>query len=144
MLRKATEADLDALVAMGERFRARSSYQTKIAHNAAQTRALGVQLITGGDGAILVAERDGTLIGMLGIVAFAHPMSGDRTAGEMFWWVDESERGSAGVLLFAGAKDWALAHGAKFLQMAAPTLGVKRFYQRQGFEEVETLFQLAL
>src|SRR5947208_1796649 len=102
MIREAVTADLDAIVAMGQHFLAQTPYQTRIANNPTQMRALAVHLMTSSDGALFVAERHARLVGMIGVFVFAHPISAERIGSEVMWWMEPDARG-AGVRLLKTA-----------------------------------------
>jgi RimJ/RimL family protein N-acetyltransferase len=142
-IREATLIDVPALVAMGQRFRAESSYASLVAENPAQMAETATKLIEG-QGVVFVAEdRGGAIVGMIGFYLFVHPMSGQLTAGETFWWSDVP---AVGMGLFRRGKAWALAQGAETLLMtqpaAVPRLGL--LYKKLGFTPVETAWQLDL
>lgn len=144
-IRPATEADIPRLVAMGERFISETAYRDRITNSPDAMWTLAERLLGGGeDATILVAERDGAVIGMIGLVAFAHHISGERFVGEVCWWVDPEARGSAGVRLLKAAEQWARERGAVALQMIAPTEHVAGIYQALGYTPVETTFQKGL
>ena len=143
MIRHATDADLPAIVAMGRRFLAETAYQGRIGENPQQMETLAATLINRDDATLLVSEGGGELDGMIGIIGFPHPISGELTVGELFWWTTPEHRG-AGVRLLRAAEAWAKAQGAKRMQMIAPTERVGQFYARVGYEAVETVFQREL
>jgi GNAT superfamily N-acetyltransferase len=140
MIRAAETKDLDALVDMGLQFIAQTSYQDSVTKNPACLRAFAASLLTNPDGAIFVAERNGVAIGMIGILAFVHHMTGVKIAVETFWWMDPRARGD-GVRLLARAEAWAKEHGAVSMQMVAPTERVGQFYERRGYRRVETTYE---
>ncbi|HMF95098.1 MAG TPA: GNAT family N-acetyltransferase [Vicinamibacterales bacterium] len=143
--RPATLEDLDAIVAMGERFRSSSPiYATRLAANPDQMRALATRLITDPLGIILVAERDGALVGMLAALIYPHFLSGVRAAGELAWWVDPAARGTIGVRLLKDLERWARDLGAETLDMIAPSLRVERMYEHLGYEPIERTYQRRL
>ncbi len=138
IIRAATLADVPALVEMGRRFRASTMYAALVAENADQMAATATWLITNEDGAIFVTERrGGELTGMIGLRAALHPMSGELTIGEVFWW---SDLPGDGMRLFERAKQWARDNGSATLQMTQPAnqerLGA--IYERLGGEKAET------
>ena len=140
IIREAESADLDALIAMGEHFIAQTDYRTRIGTNPQQLRALAVHLMNDENGALFVADVDGQLVGMIGVFAFAHPVSGERIGSEVMWWMEPDFRG-AGVRLLKKAEKWTKAQGATRFQMIAPTPYVEEIYRRLGFEKVETVYQ---
>lgn len=139
-IRLATPADLDAIVTLGEHFLAESTYRPVLAKNPAQMRALATRLIETDDGDIFVAARDETLLGMFGAFVFAHPISGELVASEVFWYVDPVWRG-VGLRLLYAAQRWARARGAVVLQLIAPTPDVATLYEKLGYIRIETLYQ---
>lgn len=141
-IREATEADVARIVEMGRRFRRETVYQ-RVPENVAQMTWLAHGLIAAEAGTILVAERDGALIGMLGLLVYSNPISGEWTAGELFFWVEPEHRGY-GVRLLRRAEAWAVGHGASRIQMIAPTPEVETFYARLGYAAVEVAYDKAL
>lgn len=139
IIREATVADADAVVAMGLTF-LRLVYQGLIIGNAAAMRATALGLIASSDAVVYIAEAHEAPIGMLGMMVYTHPMSGARTASEVMWWMDPARRG-AGVRLFRLGEAWARAQGATIVQMIAPSVEVERFYARVGYAPVERTFQ---
>lgn len=141
-IRPATDVDIPRLVEMGTRFISETTYRDRITNSPDAMLALAERLLTGGDDAtVLVADRAGAVVGMIGLVAFAHHISGERVVGEVCWWVDPEARGSAGVRLLKAAEQWARARGATAIQMIAPTDDVARIYLALGYVPVETTFQ---
>lgn len=138
-IREATTADIDALVAMGQRFLG-SVYAGKIRANAEAIRAFSLGLMASPDAVIYVGEVHGAVVGMLGMMRYMHPMSGEPTVSEVAWWMDPARRG-AGVRLFRIGEAWADAQGATVIQMIAPSPEVERFYERVGYEAVERTYQ---
>lgn len=140
-IRQATDADLPQLLAMGERFIASTSYSGVLASNPDQMAQTARGLIGMDTGCVLVGDDGGSLIGMIGMIVFTHHISGQRVAGEVFWWVEPEKRGVSGIRLLKAAEAWAKAHGAATVQMTAPTLAVGDMYARLGYAPVETLYQ---
>lgn len=142
-LRIATHADLDALVTMGQRFLHSTPYGDLIGDSSAQMRDTATTLIDGADGCVLVVEKHGAPIGMLGAVVFTHHISGERVAGEVFWWTEPEHRG-CGLRLLRAVEAWALGRGAVRMQMIAPNREVATLYERLGYAPVETTYQRTL
>lgn len=140
-VRLAVDADIPRLVEMGRRFRAESSYAKFLADNPERMAELGRTLLKN-DG-LIVLELDGEPIGMLGFIVHSHFISGEKFAGEVFWWVDPEFRGH-GFMLVDEAKLRARVAGARHFQMIAPNKKVARVYGILGFEWVESTYQIAL
>jgi GNAT superfamily N-acetyltransferase len=143
MIETATDADLDALVALGCEFRA-AVYADLLPENPAQMRVLAASLLASATGTILVARDAGVIVGMLGLTAFAHPLSGLWTVAELFWYVQPSARGLLGLRLLRAGERWARDRHALRLQVVAPTTDVETLYQRLGFHAVERSYEKSL
>lgn len=126
---------------MGKRFRATSSYKDFIPENSAKMIETATKLIE--LGTVYVSELDGTLDGMIGFLLFDHPLSGEKTASEIFWWVEPEARGT-GLRLLNTMKRSAKASGAVKMQMIAPTDEVAAIYDRLGYSKIETHYQRAI
>ena len=141
MIRLATKEDIPRLVEMGQRFRAHSTYSQYLADNPEQMAKLGQQLIDV-DG-LLISERDGKIIGMMGFILHNHFLSGEKVAGEVFWWMEPEYRGD-GLRLLHEAERRSKAAGAKYMHMIAPTEQVETIYKRLGYQYVEATYQKSL
>lgn len=118
-IRHATDADLDTLIALGERFFAFSRFVDFVPFDAAHARASLAHIQQ--SGVVLVAEAsDGRIAG--GIVGAMVPLwfnPSVRVAAEMAWWVDEEFRGtSAGVKLARAFEQWGRERGAAAVSMS--------------------------
>jgi GNAT superfamily N-acetyltransferase len=138
--RPATAADVEGIVALGQRFLAQSVYRGRLADNPDQVRVLAQQLVDAPHGDVLVVDADGMLVGMLAIVAYAHHLSGEWVAGEVAFWIDPAYRG-LGLRLLRDAERWARAQGACRLELVAPTPDVETFYARLGYVPIERTYQ---
>lgn len=143
MIRDATAADIPRLVEMGTRFLTETVYSGKVPVNPpAMTRTL--ELLLASDlGALFVSDVGGVVTGMIGLLVFEHPITGARTAQELFWWVEPEHRGH-GVRLLARGEQWAVAAGAERLHMIAPTPAVGHLYERLGYDFLESAYQKAI
>jgi len=128
---------------MGTRFLTENVYTGKVPVNPqAMTRTL--QLLLASDvGAVFVSEADGVVTGMIGLLVFEHPITGARTATELFWWVDPEHRGQ-GVRLLTRGEQWAATAGAQYVHMIAPTPAVGHLYERLGYDFLESSYQKAI
>lgn len=143
MIRPAVASDIPRLVEMGLHFIRSTSYAQTLRENPAQMAKTATSVIAAQNGVVLVAEDSSGLVGMIGLMAFPHHLSGDLVAGELFWWQEPSARG-AGVRLLKAAEAWAREQGALMLHMIAPTGQVGRVYQRLGYQSCEIAYQKEL
>lgn len=142
MIRTATEADVPAIVEMGRAFIA-AIYPRDLSFNPDQIAQTARGLMAQPDGAVFVLEVMGAVVGMLAMIAFAHPLSGERIATELCWWVAPAHRG-LGLRLLRRGERWAAERGAVILQLIAPTPSAARLYEHRGFHAVETSYQRRL
>lgn len=144
-VRRATRADVDAIVAMGLRFQADSSYAAYLRATAETMRALTLAVISNDASVLFVAEQDDAIIGMIAATLCANPMSGELVGTEVVWWMDPEARGGRTALrLVRAAENWARDCGAVVFQMAAPTAKVGHFYGVLGYDAIETHYQRRL
>lgn len=142
-IRPAIRADVPRLVAMA-RAQLAATYGDAVADNPGQLEATVTLLVTTPAGAVFVADLDGAVVGMIGLVIAPHHCSGLLTAGEVMWWLDPAARGGGRALL-ARAERWAAEAGARVIQMTAPAGDqgdrVGRLYTRRGYRAIETSYQ---
>jgi len=145
ILRPATGADRDAVVDLALHFHAATPYGQLLTVDEDRVGVLFDLALEGG--IVLVAELEngdegGELVAFLGLVILEHTLSGDRYAEEVAWWVEPLYRnGTLGPRLLRRAEEWALANACAFLKMAAPVgTEVGSFYERQGYQPIETAF----
>lgn len=145
-IRRATEVDVDAIVQMGEHFLTQSEYASMLSCEPEALRAFAGRCVRGemAESDILVAEADdGQLTGMIGVIVAPHPFSGERVAGDLFWWVEPDARGQ-GIRLLKAAEAWARERQAVKFQMVAPNARVAQLYRRLGFQPLESTYQRSL
>jgi len=143
VIRDATEQDIPRLVAMGERFLTETVYRGRVPVDPATMARTLALLVATENGTVLVSERDGVVVGMIGLLLFENPISGELTAGELFWWVEPEHRG-IGVRLLKRAEQWARRAGARKVHMIAPTPEVGQLYDRLGYGYLEAAYQKAI
>lgn len=134
------EADRPIIVEMVGRFLGATPYGKLLTFAPERLEPLVDQVLA--LGAIFLAERDGLVIGMIAICALESPISGDRYAEELVWWVNEEARSSsAGPKLLRAAEAWTRQAGLFVLKMVAPAGStVGGFYERTGYAAVETSY----
>jgi GNAT superfamily N-acetyltransferase len=147
VIRPAALEDVPAIVEMGQAF-VHELYEAHIAQNPEQMRALVARLILGGPDSVVFVHvgGSGSVDGMIGAIAYDHHVSGERIAGEVFWFVDPASRGSIGIRLLKAAERWAREQGASSMEMiqpiAAPMVG--DIYKRLGYGPVEVSWRRKL
>lgn len=134
-IRRAKARDLDALVAL---LAALFSLEADFRPDAArQRRGLALLLAPGGHRLVLVAERDGVVVGMVTVQLVVSTAEGG-LAGlvEDLVVAAAARRGGIGRRLLVRAGAWARARGASRLQLLADrgNLPALRFYARLGWD----------
>ena len=77
MIRKATMDDLERLVEMGMRFAADADYRDLIAVKPENIADAIFNVVNSPDGVVFVSGSDATVTGMIAILAYDHPFSGE-------------------------------------------------------------------
>lgn len=138
MIRTAKREDLPRIVEMGQHFRSEPHYERYLKDDPDCMNRLAIKLID--EQTLLVSEANGRITGMLGFIVYPHFISGEKTVGEVVWWVEPEHRGQ-GIRLLIEMENRARVVGAKHLQMIAPNSAVAHVYIRRGYEFVESTFQ---
>ncbi|MEL4888578.1 GNAT family N-acetyltransferase [Pectobacterium betavasculorum] len=146
MIRQATTQDIPQLVLLGMRMHQESSYQ-KLSFDTEKCAGLADQLIASKYGVVLVAEKEGQIIGWMagGIAPFW--FSHDRMAFEYGVFIDAEHRGgSAGYRLVKEFIRWAREHDAVEIRMGITT-GVHEertgdLYQKLGMKRTGLLYSM--
>lgn len=117
-IRPAQPEDLDALVAMGERFFAFSPFHKLTRFDPQAARASIAQVADAG--VALVATVDGVVVGgLLGVTTALWFNPAQLVASEVAWWVaDEYRGGAAGVRLLHAFEQWAREQGATLVSLS--------------------------
>ena len=92
------------------------------------------------DGAVLVAEEDGTVIGWIHVVG-AFRLENDPFAEIAALVIDETHRGrGTGAALVDAATEWATRQGFRALRVRSNVVRERthRFYERLGFERIKS------
>ena len=143
MIRRAEMSDLDAIVAMGERFYRGTSYARWASFCPESARLLGEMLIE--EGVVLLADGPVRPVGMVGlaVVPFMFNRS-SLAAHEVFWWVEPEARGGLAAWRLLKAVEPACAEmGCSAIQMNllgdSPEIA-SSMYLRAGYLHTETSF----
>ena len=140
MIREATKDDTPRLVEMGVRFATETDYRESIKVSPEKIASTVGKLLETDDAAIFVSGNGHGVNGMIIILLYEHPWSGEKIASEMVWWVEPEARGGTGIKLLRTAEKWAMESGATQMQMIAPNVGVGDIYARMGYAPVEMSF----
>lgn len=137
MIRLAMNDDVPEIVRLGSLSLKGGAYEALIADNPEQTTKLALQMIHGG-GKILLSEESWKIVGLFGMLIVAHPFSGEVTASELIWFVEEEARnGGDGIKLLWEAEKIAREMGAKKMQVSAPNESIGAIYKRFGYHQIE-------
>ena len=140
MIRAATIEDVDRIVEMGVRFVAQTDYHQVFEPSPEKIASTVENLLKSDNAAIFVSGNGHGVNGMIIVVVFEHPWTGQTTASEMVWWVEPEARGVTGIKLLRTAEKWAAESGATQMQMVAPNVGVGDIYMRMGYAPIEMSF----
>jgi GNAT superfamily N-acetyltransferase len=135
----ASEADILAMIALGRAMHAEGRFK-KFHYDEARLLATGRAALKLGNPGIILAERNGELVGMATAVASEQFFSPAKVASLHLLYVRRDARhGRSGVLLLRALRRWAQAAGALELNIST-TMGVDmarsdRFLRRLGFKQ---------
>lgn len=145
-IRKATLADIPAIVGMGERFYATTHYKDFAPYNPDSVAGLAEMLI---DTGILLLADDNGPVGMVGLCVAPFMFNGNvKAAYEVVWWVNPEHRGGmAGARLLKAIEPAAREMGCKAIQMvhmanSPPQAG--QMYARMGYAHTESSWTKAI
>jgi GNAT superfamily N-acetyltransferase len=145
MIRPATEADCETIAKLGEIFHAEAAWSDICAFDAADCQITLERMSRHPEAILLVAEKDGRIIGMAGgLISPLYFNHRHMTGQELFWWIDPKERGSVGVRLLEALEDEARRMGCSSWAMIAldkvEPERTARIYQRRGYRASERTF----
>lgn len=145
VIRRATPTDTAEIIALSLHFTQATAYGALF-----QATPAGVALLTARifalepEAAIFLAldGAEATPFGLIVLVAARLTGTEDAYADEIVWWVEPSHRGlRAGPALLDAAEAWARTRGLRLIKMVAPIpSGVGRFYERRGYQAIETAY----
>lgn len=132
--------DRAAMLAMGAAFYATTHHAAHTPFDPVSANAM-LDLLQG-QGFVLVADYDGFVVGMVGVLVVAFPWNQQfRTAHEVMWYVESDDRASgAGIALERAAEAACRAEGCMELEMLyleSSPAHVARYYRRRGYEPTQ-------
>jgi GNAT superfamily N-acetyltransferase len=145
-VRNATPADTPALLAMGAKFYATTSYREFAEYDEGTVAAL-IDLMR--EGVLLIAEDESGPVGVVGLVVAPFMFNGaHQVAYEVIWWCQpESQGNGAGKALLAAIEPACRDRGVSAIQMVhlsnSPPQAAA-LYERMGFAHTESSFTKVL
>lgn len=147
-VRNAVEADVDQLVEMGRAFHKESPRYNRLTFSGEKVAALirwaiASTMVCPAEGGILVAEKDGTIVGMMGGFVMQPWFSEDRIASDYGIYIAPEHRGSGKIalLLVRAFEAWAASKGVTELSPGVTAdinaEQVIRFYEKLGYERYD-------
>ena len=143
MIRAATHDDMPAILSMSAKFYATTSYAEWADFCPASVENVAAMMID--TGVMLVAEVDGRVVGMVGLVVVPFMFNNAKTAAyEVVWWVDPEVQGlGAGKALLSAIDDACKAKGCATVQMVhlrnSPPQAAA-LYERLGYANTESSY----
>jgi GNAT superfamily N-acetyltransferase len=143
LVRHAVENDLDECLDMGARFHAGTAYAAYVPYCRATVLAHAKMCMDAG--VLLVAERAGALIGVVGLIGAPSIFNNAvACAYEAIWWVNpEEQETGAGRALFLAVEPACKAKGFKaihMLHLSNSPPQAAAMYQRSGYEYSEAVY----
>lgn len=141
-IRRATQADVLPLAAMGREFILASGFcKTLGASPKCDLAGVLAVLVENPAACVFVADDDGRVVG--GIVAMEAPLWFDQdtiVASELAWWVDPQHR-KCGLRLLDAFEAWAADRGlATTVSDIVASADASKVYERRGYSCVERSF----
>jgi GNAT superfamily N-acetyltransferase len=144
-VRAATEADIPAIIEMGRALHAESPRYSRMSFAAEKIDALARSLIVGtlvsdAPGGVLVAEKNGQIVGMMAGFVSAPFFSHDKIASDYTFYVKPEHRktGRIALKLVRAFEAWAIAAGAADIVPGTSTEidadSTRRFYEKLGYK----------
>lgn len=144
MIRRAQHADIPEIIRLSETMHMESRYRA-LPYNGAKFAGLLRGLIDTDSGLVVVAEKDGGLIGAIAGMVTDHFFADAKIAYEFGLYVEPAQRGTlAGYRLAKAYIDWATEQGADQIDMGITT-GIAeertgKMYERLGLKHVGIIF----
>lgn len=134
-----SQDDIDAMMALGRRLHGESRFRD-VPLDDGRMAEIGRRGLAGGNPGLLIAEHDGTLVGMAIVVLGEYFFSPARTATvQLLYVVPEARGGSAAVKLLRALRRWAADNHAHDLHVNVTTAidaaRTDRFLRHMGFRQ---------
>lgn len=143
MIRAATHDDMPAILRMSAKFYATTSYAEWADFCPASVENVAAMMID--TGVMLVAEVDGRVVGMVGLVVVPFMFNNAKTgAHEVVWWVEPEAQGHGiGKALLKAIDGACRSKGCDIVQMlhlANSPPQAAALYLSDGYKPTESLF----
>ena len=147
MIRTAREEDIPRVMEMAHCFFPVLEARHGRTQNPEVVLNLTRRLISGhtADASVLLVAENGTgIVGMIGALVYVDPLTGERGAGQVVWWVTPTSRSRRlGLTLLRRAEAWAKEQGAVSMQLASWS-GPRDCYRKLGYKRTEIAYTKAL
>lgn len=137
VVRHAAESDLPRLVELLKDFGASRQFREAFTRDPEILEGLLRSCLR--QGAVFVLVDTDRIIGCIVVCLIGHPLSHERIAAELAWFVDPAYRGG-GYALLRAAEQWARGCGVTRLSLVAPTVRIGRIYERWGYCPMEATY----
>jgi len=122
MIRNAEPKDLPALVQIGQKFHAESEQYSRLSYSGLKVLFLLKSLLANNDGMLIVAEKDGEIIGGMAAMVFQEWYSYEKLATDICIFILPEHRGTAiAAEMIDHYKKWAKERQAKFSLLSIST-----------------------
>lgn len=134
-----TQQDIDKMIALGRRLHAESWYRD-LPMDDARMQEIGRRGLAEHNPGLIIAERDGEMVGMAIVVLGEYYFSAVRTATvQLYYVVPEARGGSAALNLLRALRIWAKEAGARDLHINVTTSiepsRTDHMLRRMGFKQ---------
>lgn len=136
-IRDAVKTDIPRIVELGTRFwsegyKGQEEIDQDIAFKFAEN------MLANPNGKIIVAEKDGEVVGLIGFIVFRHFWTNVLTGQELFWYcLPEHRPGGIAMRLMWEAERVARELGVVDMVFTAPSEAVGQIYKRFGYKFLE-------
>lgn len=122
-IRPAAAADIPTLVSLAEQMHAESPYFSRFKFLGPKVAALLTKLLEpGAAGGVLVAQKDGMIVGMAAAFVYEHFFGDDKVASDLAVYVVREQRGSTtGIKLIRALENMCRDLGAKDITLGVST-----------------------
>jgi GNAT superfamily N-acetyltransferase len=150
VVRKAVVEDMPAYMDLAAAFVASTPVSSIIPFDRGSTEDFVVGALDNPDMLVLVAEKEGTVVGITAALAYPMYFNPSKLVAQELWWylAPDARGGPAAKLLFQTIEKWAKTKGAEAMFMIAladeRVDAVAKVYKRNGYTPVERTYAKGL